>query len=102
MAVGSLAQSVFDAEEHGVPIVLIEHEDLDAKDFAAEPRLMKLPAAAGILELVKKMPASQKFCSSHAVAPILKNLAREVMMARMNTPQTTFIALVPLISRMSR
>lgn len=48
------------AEQYGIPIVFIEYEDLDARDFSADPRLMKLPAAAGVMELAKKMPASQK------------------------------------------
>lgn len=48
------------AGEHGVPICFVEYEDLGPRDFNADPQLMKLPAAAGVMELVKKIPSSQK------------------------------------------
>lgn len=48
------------AEAAQVPIVFIEYEDLDPRDFSAEPRLMKLSPAIGVMELAKKIPSRQK------------------------------------------
>jgi len=48
------------ADEHSIPLFLIEYEDLDTRDFNSEPKLLKLPAAAGVMELIKKIPSSQK------------------------------------------
>lgn len=47
------------AAEYAIPVIFVDHEDLDARNFAAEPELLRLPQSAGIIELVKKVPASQ-------------------------------------------
>lgn len=81
------------AAEHDIPVLQIEYEDLEDKDFNAEPRLLKLPAAAGILELVKKIPASQKAelvrtqFGGH-LPPLIEELSRL-------TRQVTFYKLSP-------
>lgn len=48
------------ARAHDIGIIRIEHEDLDPCDFDAEPRLLRLPAAAGVLELAEKNGSAQK------------------------------------------
>ena len=45
---------------HGIPLAGIDVENLDPRDFAAEPQLIKLPAVAGVIELIKKMPSHNK------------------------------------------
>ncbi len=46
------------ARRHDVPVAGIEYEDLEEKDFSGTPRLLPLPKAAGVIELIKKMPPS--------------------------------------------
>jgi len=48
------------ADRHRMSLVGIEHEDLDEGDFGAEPKLVRLPQAIGLLELVKKIHPAQK------------------------------------------
>ena len=45
---------------HGIPLAGIDVENLDPRDFTAEPQLIKLPAVAGVIELIKKMPSHNK------------------------------------------
>jgi hypothetical protein len=45
---------------HGIPLAGINVENLDPRDFAAKPQLIKLPAVAGVIELIKKMPSHNK------------------------------------------
>ncbi len=48
------------ARTHGIGIVWMQVEDLDPADFDAAPRLLRLPIAVGLVELIKKLPSSQK------------------------------------------
>jgi hypothetical protein len=45
---------------HGIPLTGIDAENFDPRDFTAEPQLIKLPAVAGVIELIKKMPSHNK------------------------------------------
>jgi hypothetical protein len=45
---------------HGIPLAGIDVENLDPRDFTTEPQLVKLPAVAGVIELIKKMPSHNK------------------------------------------
>jgi len=47
-------------ERHGAQLISIEYEDLKRPDYAKPPKLTPLPGPAGVLELVKKMPAAHK------------------------------------------
>lgn len=47
------------AARHEIPVVGVAHEDLEPKDFTASPRVVKLPQAAGVMELIKKMSSLQ-------------------------------------------
>jgi hypothetical protein len=48
------------AGKHGVLVAGVEYEDIAHRDFSASPKLIKLPQSAGVIELVKKIPSSQK------------------------------------------
>ncbi len=44
-------------DSQGVELVSLQYEDLSGPDFSADPGLVKIPAAAGVIELVKKIPS---------------------------------------------
>jgi hypothetical protein len=44
-------------EEWDLELVGLAYEDLDPPDFTATPRLTPIPPAAGVIELVKKIPS---------------------------------------------
>jgi hypothetical protein len=44
-------------EDCGQELVALTYEDLDQPDFSATPRLTPIPPAAGVIELVKKIPS---------------------------------------------
>ncbi|MBU0678509.1 MAG: hypothetical protein KJ626_10365 [Verrucomicrobia bacterium] len=47
-------------EKHSVPLGGLLYEDYEERDFSKSPQLIKLPAAAGMIELAKKIPSTQK------------------------------------------
>lgn len=48
------------ADEQGVEFAEFKYESVDGPSFDAEPLLVPIPATAGVIELVKKMPGSFK------------------------------------------
>jgi len=47
-------------ERHHIPLGGVQYEDLDPADFNRSPQLVRIPPAAGVLELVKRIPSHQK------------------------------------------
>ena len=60
LSVGDLTECIDDfracAREAGVTLAMVEYEDFGEKDYASPPRLLRLPASAGLMELVKRIP----------------------------------------------
>ncbi len=67
--------------EHGVALAGVRLEGLDDPDFDAEPALLRIPAAAGVLEFSKKIiphQVSELIAGEFGgrMTPLLQDLAR--------------------------
>ena len=67
--------------EHGVALAGVRLEGLEGPDFDAEPELLRIPAAAGVLEFAKKIfpqQLSEMIRAEHGgrMAPLLAELVR--------------------------
>jgi hypothetical protein len=47
-------------DRHRVELAELNYDRLAAPDYTAAPRLVRIPSAAGVVELLKKVPGSQK------------------------------------------
>lgn len=60
LSMGDLTERLEDfracARDHGVVLALVEYEDFGEKNYDAPPQCLRLPASAGVVELVKRMP----------------------------------------------
>ena len=60
LTMGDLTECIDDfracARGAGVILAMVEYEDFGDKNYMSPPRLLRLPASAGIMELIKRVP----------------------------------------------